>query len=903
MPAARVSRPKIEDLNLSPVQLAKAKDFVEALGIGVKDPLYYYAILWCKNHEKSNGDFLTDNQRRKFDADVSKNRRSALTLKILGEISLLQEREKDDKQRLQNNTPAANQQIKTSTTRLRRQKTKPVNKSPILKITIDKSEVEKGESYTVSWKSENAITVSRSVGFFPKIPDVELSGSRTFVADRIGSKTFAITVRSATGRGVLETAKIQIVDVKTQPDQPQADPTTGQPRIRTTTTRVSRATSSQGPTQVFVDINNSLTNIIKILDAQNQFFQKIGKIRVRDAENERRKKRESLLEAAKGNRKQAMEKVMAPVKNLLERIWKFIYLTFLGRVFTEFIKWASDPSNAGKVKAISRFLKDFWVWIAGAAVIFFTPLFGFIKGTLKSLNFFRKVLIKAPVKNLLTNPVILSIAAIAGLAVAANEVTGQRKAAELQTKRAAKVQAGQAIDIPGVDIMNEKYKTPGISGRTERGLLKGASTGGIVTPSTGITVKGAGVDTQLVPVQDGGSVVLQKGEAILQKGARERMISSTGIDPLMFNIGSNANKPRTIGSKLTAMSTGGIVGGKLDLIKPQARAILNRLIQGGLTPTAAAGVVANIGVESAYTYDPNTHQHRGGPGRGLVQWEKGGRFDTDPMNLSSFAKNRGKPWNDLNTQVDFILHELNNHPEYKEVKTKINKAKNIGEATKIFLTDYEKAGTPHIENRLAVGNQLLKSGWLNPPNQKMKPKGSSILDFLSGQPRAVSAAESTKPRQAIPKPKPKPKTQPPQRAWWDPRRLMGMKKGGLISSNLPSVGSHPEDKHLALLKAGEYVVPRLTVQRIGAGFFDNLVAKTDENSNAARMLPIPKDDTILPPSPRMGNMGGFISLPPMTHNMMADNTNAPTTSVPSFGVIAPMGTGVRKMLSEIYGIG
>jgi hypothetical protein len=897
MPATRVRRPKIEDLKLTPVQLAKAQDFVEDLGIGAKDPLYYYAILWCKNHEKSNGDFLTDNQRKKFDSDVSKKRRSALTLKILGEISLLQESDKDDKDRLQNNTPAANQQIRANTTRLRRQKTKPINLAPTLKITIDKSEVEKGESYTVSWKSENAITVSRSVGFFPKIPDVELSGSRSFVADRIGSKTFAITVRSSSGRGVLSTAKIQIVETKTLPDQ-QAAPASSQPRIKT-----ARLTSSQGPTQVFVDINDSLTNIIKILDAQNKFLLKIRKKKTQEDENENRKKRESLLEKSKGFRKQVMEKAMAPVKNLLERIWKFIYLTFLGRVFTEFIKWASDPSNAGKIKSISRFFKDFWIWIAGAATIFFTPLFGLIKGTLGTLNFFSKVLLKVPIRNLLFNPTVLAIAGITGLAVAANEVTGQRKAAKLQTERAAKVQAGKAIDVPGIDIINEKYKTPGIGGRTERGFLKGASTGGIVTPSTGITVKGAGVDTQLVPIQDGGSVVLQKGEAILQKGARERMISSTGIDPLMFNIGANANRPRTIGSKLTAMSTGGIVGGKLDLIKPQARSILDRLIKGGLTPTAAAGVVSNIGVESAYTYDPNTHQHRGGPGRGLVQWEKGGRFDTDPMNLTSFAKSRGKPWNDLNTQVDFILHELNNHPEYSLVKDKINKAKNIGEATRIFLNDYEKAGTPHIENRLAVGNQLMKSGWLNPPKQKTKSQFPDILRMLTGQPRAVSAAESSKPSRTSTKPKPMPKPQSPQRSWWDPRRLMGLKKGGLIRASHPSVGSNPDDKHLALLKAGEYVIPRLTVQRVGLNFFDNLVAKTDENSNAARMLPIPKDDSILPPSPRMSNMGGFISLPPIANNMMDDKTNSPVTSVPSFGVIAPMGTGVRQMLAEIYGIG
>lgn len=132
--------------------------------------------------------------------------------------------------------------------------------------------------------------------------------------------------------------------------------------------------------------------------------------------------------------------------------------------------------------------------------------------------------------------------------------------------------------------------------------------------------------------------------------------------------------------------------------------IMNRLEGGGLTPTAAVGIVANLKAES--NLDPAIKQLSGGPGRGLAQWEKGGRYDTDPINLVKFAKKKGTDWSDLDTQIDFILHEMERHPEYKKVKGMLNKAGNVEDATLIFLKKYEKAGTPHTDKRLKFAKDL-----------------------------------------------------------------------------------------------------------------------------------------------------------------------------------------------------
>ncbi len=142
--------------------------------------------------------------------------------------------------------------------------------------------------------------------------------------------------------------------------------------------------------------------------------------------------------------------------------------------------------------------------------------------------------------------------------------------------------------------------------------------------------------------------------------------------------------------------------------------IMNRLEGGGLTPTAAVGIVANLKAES--NLDPAIKQLSGGPGRGLAQWEEGGRYDTDPINLVKFAKKKGTDWTDLDTQIDFILYEMVKHPEYREVKKQINNTDSVEKATLIFLEKYEKpnflkyekAGkpTPHTDKRLKFAKDL-----------------------------------------------------------------------------------------------------------------------------------------------------------------------------------------------------
>lgn len=75
-----------------------------------------------------------------------------------------------------------------------------------------------------------------------------------------------------------------------------------------------------------------------------------------------------------------------------------------------------------------------------------------------------------------------------------------------------------------------------------------------------VAYKRGGVVPDIVPGMgiDEEPARLTQGESVLQVGARERQISATGIDPLSFNTGPNANKPQVMRGTIHA-ERGGII--------------------------------------------------------------------------------------------------------------------------------------------------------------------------------------------------------------------------------------------------------------------------------------------------------------------------------------------------------
>lgn len=96
----------------------------------------------------------------------------------------------------------------------------------------------------------------------------------------------------------------------------------------------------------------------------------------------------------------------------------------------------------------------------------------------------------------------------------------------------------------------------------------------------------------------------------------------------------------------------------------RARAIYRELKRRGFTDIQCAAILGCWQQESSL--NPNAQEPRTastGWGIGLGQWSRtrlrgGGWGPGRRAELLAFAKARGKPWNDQNTQIDFFVHEL-----------------------------------------------------------------------------------------------------------------------------------------------------------------------------------------------------------------------------------------------------
>lgn len=919
--AANTKAPDIKDLNLSPAELAMAKDFVQELGIGTKDKYYYYAILWCKNNIKANGDFLSPNNRKRFDAETEKASKSggrpgALHLKILYEITEL-ESNKPDTNRPSQNTSATANTLKLNRRTISRSGSRSRVDPPKVTVTLDKTEVQKGDSYTVTWKSENANHVSRSAGFPQPIASNELSGSVTLVADRIGSKSFEVVVRNDKGTSARARVTINIVAAQVTPSAPSS-PTQRQTTRRTRQPRSIRTPRTQGTggldNDTLVEINKSLGNILEILKKQNAFVIKIGKISRKEAENQRRKKREGILEQAKKINSKVLEKVFTPIKSIFEKIWQFIFYTFLGRAFSDFIKWFNDPKNSDKVKSLGRFLKDFWPLIAGAIAFFFVPFKGFILKTLAKLTFWSAKFL------LLKNPLALAGATALGLAFAAGKVTGQIDDAKNQAAYKARVKSGKALEIRGADTPIDTSPSIGELGITTpyRQEWRSYAGGGLVDNRTGVRISGAGEDTQLTALKPG--EVVMNTQAVKAVGANNLLALNS-----LFG-GPNANKPRNLGSKLIGMSGGGMVGAKNpsiseadysallaisaaeDFANPQGRAdvaqaIYNRLYAAknygeNFLPTDGKNTIKNL-ITGNKQFEP-TFKNR-------EDWLNIKDRNTAAIALSRYKKIPVEHALRVITETDQYLK----NPEFQKNARKHVQGRTFFLGTKYhdnmkpgdvvrskkhnFFSHWTTEGKPYHKERGSIPAPVPVNVL---PKKKPKP---SVAKMLLGAPRPSAAATRSK---------------APQRAWWDPRKWVGKRRGGMVvSADLPTFGGRSDDRHPILLhnetsvtpflaQAGEqvYVIPKTVVQRGGVNIIDNIVGQLDRTSEPARLQASPKQETLIPPMTMGPSMSQVMTLPAITSGTPSVGKSSGNT-VPPMTTISPMAGSTRRWLvQEMYNI-
>ena len=314
-------------------------------------------------------------------------------------------------------------------------------------------------------------------------------------------------------------------------------------------------------------INKSVSKILEVLDEQNKLFKKRQESERKRIETERRQKRENLLEKGIKNIASSAVKMLAPVQNLIDTIINFLWYTLLGKAFVNFIKWFNNPENKERVEFLKRFLKDWWPALLGGLVLFTTPFGKFVRafvGTVTKLTF---KLAKSGIPKLLgliakypkTAAVIGAGTAAAGIGMYMQS-RGDKQDKELQK---SDPEYGKKPS-PMKSILD--FGSRGGLGFAGGGMIPlakafaggGEATqlqpfeGGYVDDSTGVTVTGAGADTQ--------ATVLQPGEIVFSKKA----VDYWGADRLLYmnKMGGGTNIPKFVNNVQLAQG-GGMIGGMM----------------------------------------------------------------------------------------------------------------------------------------------------------------------------------------------------------------------------------------------------------------------------------------------------------------------------------------------------
>lgn len=357
-------------------------------------------------------------------------------------------------------------------------------------------------------------------------------------------------------------------------------------------------------------IETSLFNILSNLSSQQQAEDKAAeKGRVAGQKAKKRDKEEK-QESGKGlldGLGNIGKKVLSPLSGLFSSIFKFLYNIVLGMLALGVLEFLKDP---GKIfRDIGNSIIDFFNgFIKSIFDIIFFPYNTFINLLNGSINEFEfainSTIGKIPGIPDLKLPDIPNIEAPQIPRIEPPpEKTEKPKdpAAKVPIPATAMAGGGEVTNVTNNNTTNNIID--GNSGATNKyyQLMEG---GGKVRTDSGEKVTGAGPDTQLV--------ALQPGESVMQVGARERQIESTGIDPLSFNVGPNANKPKMAkvqsasgGGLIPAMSGGGYVGasnvvdtgyqdykGRPVMLAPPAASAFKQMVSDGMPYNPAD--VANV---------------------------------------------------------------------------------------------------------------------------------------------------------------------------------------------------------------------------------------------------------------------------------------------------------------------
>ena len=298
---------------------------------------------------------------------------------------------------------------------------------------------------------------------------------------------------------------------------------------------------------ILEDINSKLDDLLNTIRSEQKIEEKSVEKERQSSEREKRTAAENKLEKRFGGLKKAAEKIIAPVKGILDQIIDFFVKILFGRALYKIVEWFGNKENQGKIQTIIRFIGDFWPALTAAVLLFGTSFGGVVKGILGTVGRLTVGLLKVIPKfvKFLASPLGLALTAAAGIGA-------------LFAKMIQANQEGTAViadpNDPGKSQMDEINQGGGMTGMPLSADMLGFNKGGLVPAfKGGGKVPGGGPNRDSVPA------MLTPGEFVMSRGAVQRY----GTDTLasMNAVGGGTNIP-TMSRGITKAQGGGMIAEK-----------------------------------------------------------------------------------------------------------------------------------------------------------------------------------------------------------------------------------------------------------------------------------------------------------------------------------------------------
>ena len=367
-----------------------------------------------------------------------------------------------------------------------------------------------------------------------------------------------------------------MVDGKINPKIQFVAPTIGD-KLANKSKKVNEIKEENNPIiKALLDIKKTTQDIVANLTGQKKDSKKSDAQLKREKERRRRLAKEALLEKPAQFLMKATEKMLAPVKSILDRIINFIVFTILGRALYKFYKWVNDPKNKDKVDVIVRFLKDWWPVLLGAFVLFGTGFGKMIRSSIGLIVKITKSILGKGIPSLIRflsglgprGKAIAAIVAAGAATYAATQLMPQdnneppKKPTEPPKKdpkpttpgaTASNIYPSPVRAARGGGLITQLRRHSGLSfafpDETNVNQIAFAE-GGQITEDTGLKITGAGKDTQLLAAQPG-EVVISKS-AVDHFGGPDFFLKLNAL-------GGGTNQPK-FANNIQMAAGGGLVG-------------------------------------------------------------------------------------------------------------------------------------------------------------------------------------------------------------------------------------------------------------------------------------------------------------------------------------------------------